>query len=688
MGVLPISSLTSHAVILESIDMPANDQPVGITSVSTEKRVFKPLKTFSESAHISSLAQYFRMYNESVRSPEKFWDKQAKAELVWFKPWRKVLEWKVPFAKWFIGGQLNVSHNCLDKWLTTPRANRAALIWEGEPAGPGKPGEERTLTYRQLHREVCLFANVLKRNKIKKGDRIIIYLPMVPEAAIAMLACTRIGAVHSVVFGGFSAQSVADRIFDSQAKMVITSDGGFRRGTVVPLKKNVDDALLLKDAQGQLLAKTISNVIVLRRSGNEINFQTGRDLWWHEEVAQVNADCPAEKMDSEAPLFILYTSGSTGKPKGILHTTGGYLLGAKMSTKYVFDLQDEDVFWCTADVGWVTGHSYVVYGPLANGATSLMYEGAPNFPEPDRFWRIVEKYSVSILYTAPTAIRAFMKWGVEWPKKHNLKSLRLLGTVGEPINPEAWIWYHENIGGKRCPIVDTWWQTETGGIMITPLPGATPTKPGSATLPFFGVVPEVVDDKGNRVPKNSGGKLVIRRPWPSMLRGIWGDMERYKQVYWTEVPGSYFTGDGCREDKDGYFWIVGRIDDVLNVAGHRIGTAEVESAIVSNLKVAEAAVVGRPDDLKGQALVAFVTLKSGVKAEPSLRDELRNHVAKEIGPVAKPDDIRFAEMLPKTRSGKIMRRLLKQIAAGGEIKGDVTTLEDFSVIAKLSNTEE
>jgi acetyl-CoA synthetase len=668
--------------------MPVNNKSVGITSVSTEKRVFKPAKTFSAKAQIRSLGQYQKMYNESVRSPDKFWDQQAKKELVWFKPWRKVLEWKEPFAKWFIGGQLNVSHNCLDKWLGTATANKAALIWEGEPAAPGKAGEERTITYKQLHREVCQFANVLKRNGIKKGDRIIIYLPMIPEAAVAMLACTRVGAVHSVVFGGFSAQSVADRIFDCQAKMVITSDGGFRRGAVVPLKKNVDDSLVLKDAQGASLTRTIERVIVVRRAGNEVNFQAGRDLWWHEEMAQAPADCPAEKMDSEAPLFILYTSGSTGKPKGILHTTAGYLLGAKMTTKYIFDLREEDVYWCTADVGWVTGHSYVVYGPLANGAASFMYEGAPNFPEPDRFWRIVEKYGVTILYTAPTAIRAFMKWGVEWPQKHDLSSLRLLGTVGEPINPEAWIWYHENIGGKRCPIVDTWWQTETGGIMITPLPGATPTKPGSATLPFFGIVPEVVDEQGNPVPRNSGGKLVIRKPWPSMLRGLWGDNERYKQVYWTEVPGSYFTGDGCRQDKDGYFWIVGRIDDVLNVAGHRIGTAEVESAIVSHPKVAEAAVVGRSDALKGQALVAFVTLKGGVKAEPSLREELRSHVAKEIGPVAKPDDIRFAEMLPKTRSGKIMRRLLKQIAEGGDIKGDTTTLEDFSVLAKLGKTEE
>jgi acetyl-CoA synthetase len=649
---------------------------------------FRQPKKFSKRTHIKSLSQYRELYTESIRSPEKFWAKHAKNEVIWFKPWKSVLKWKVPNAKWFVGAKLNVSYNCLDRWLNTPTANKAALIWEGEPATDGKPGEERVLTYRQLHREVCRFANVLKRNGIRKGDRIIIYLPMVPEAAIAMLACTRIGAVHSVVFGGFSAQSVADRIFDSQAKMVITSDGGFRRGAVVPLKKNVDDALLLKDADGRHLARTIERVIVLRRANNEVHLAKGRDVWWHQELDYADADCPAVPMDSEAPLFILYTSGSTGKPKGILHTTGGYLLGAKMTTKYVFDIQDTDVYWCTADVGWVTGHSYVVYGPLANGATSLMYEGAPNWPEPDRFWRIVAKYGVTILYTAPTAIRAFMKWGIEWPQKHDLSSLRLLGSVGEPINPEAWMWYHEFIGGKRCPIVDTWWQTETGGIMITPLPGATPTKPGSATLPFFGVFPEVVDDKGNAVPRNSGGKLVIRKPWPSMLRGIWGDKKRFKEVYWSEVKGSYFTGDGCRQDEDGYFWIVGRIDDVLNVAGHRIGTAEVESALVSNQKVAEAAVVGRPDELKGQALVAFVTLKTGVKASPELREELRQHVGKEIGPVAKPDDIRFAEALPKTRSGKIMRRLLKQVASGAEIKGDTTTLEDLNVIARLTQTEE
>jgi acetyl-CoA synthetase len=668
--------------------MPDTQSSSGITSVLNETRVFQPPKEFSKRAHLGSLTQYRKLYRESVDSPEKFWGKLAKEELIWFKPWKKVLHWEEPFAQWFVGGQLNLSYNCLDRHLGTPTANKAALIWEGEPAAPGRAGEERTLTYKQLHREVCLCANVLKRHGIKKGDRVLIYLPMVPEAAISMLACARIGAVHSVVFGGFSAQSVADRIQDSQARLVITADGGFRRGVVVPLKQNVDEALTLKDAQDALLARTIQNVIVLKRTHNDVHFEEGRDLWWHEEMGEVDANCPAEKMDSEAPLFILYTSGSTGKPKGILHTTAGYLLYIKLSTRYVFDLRDEDVFWCTADVGWVTGHSYVVYGPLANGATSLMYEGAPNFPEPDRFWRIVEKYGVTVLYTAPTAIRAFMKWGAEWPEKHDLSSLRLLGTVGEPINPEAWIWYHNHIGGKRCPIVDTWWQTETGGIMITPLPGATPTKPGSATLPFFGVVPEVVDENGKAVPRNSGGKLVIRKPWPAMLRGLWGDPQRYKGVYWSEVQNSYFTGDGSRQDKDGYFWIVGRIDDVLNVAGHRIGTAEVESALVSHHKVAEAAVVGRPDALKGQALVAFVTLKVGVQADPTLREELRQHVAKEIGPVAKPDDIRFAEALPKTRSGKIMRRLLKQIAAGTEIKGDTTTLEDLNVLAKLSHAEE
>jgi acetyl-CoA synthetase len=659
-----------------------------IESVLQEQRVFNPPESFAKRARIGSLAEYRELYKRSVEAPEEFWGRQAESELVWFKKWTRVLDWNEPFAKWFDGGRLNLSVNCLDRHLGTHLANKAALIWEGEPAGPGKSGEERTLTYKQLHYEVCRFANALMSHGVTKGDRVLIYLPMVPEAAVAMLACARIGAVHSVVFGGFSAQSVADRIQDSQAKLVVTADGGFRRGVIVPLKQSVDEALTLKGPKGELLAGSIQKVIVLRRAGNDVQMQAGRDTWWHNEVEHASSNCPPEEMDSESPLFILYTSGSTGKPKGILHTTAGYLLYTKLTAKYVFDLRDDDVFWCTADVGWVTGHSYVVYGLLANGATSLMYEGAPNFPEPDRFWRIVAKYGVTVFYTAPTAIRAFMKWGTDWPKKHDLSSLRLLGTVGEPINPEAWMWYREHIGGNRCPVVDTWWQTETGGIMITPLPGATPTKPGSATLPFFGIVPEVVDDAGNVVPENSGGKLVIRKPWPSMLRGLWGDPNRYQNVYWGEVAHSYFTGDGCRCDSDGYFWIVGRIDDVLNVAGHRIGTAEVESALVSHPKVAEAAVVGRPDELKGQALVAFVTLKGAFQPDPGLYEELRKHVAKEIGPVAKPDDIRFTEALPKTRSGKIMRRLLKQIASGTEIKGDTTTLEDLNVLAKLSKVEE
>ena len=649
-----------------------------------EDRVFKPSKEFSKQAHIGSMAQYKKLYKRSIDDPEGFWGEQAEKELTWFKPWSKVLQWKAPNAKWFVGGQTNVSVNCLDRFLDSEKANQAAIIWEGEPAAPGIPGEERTLTYRQLHREVCQFANVLKARGIKKGDVVLIYMPMVPEAAVAMLACTRIGAIHSVVFGGFSAQSVADRIQDSQAKMVLTSDGGFRRGGVVPLKENVDNALKIK-VKGRFITKSIESVIVLRRTKNKVTMKKGRDFWWHEEQAKASAECKPAKLNSEHPLFILYTSGSTGKPKGILHTTAGYLLGAKLTSKYVFDLKDNDVYWCTADIGWITGHSYVVYGPLANGATTLMYEGAPNWPGPDRFWDLVEKHRVSILYTAPTAIRAFMKWGEEWPRKHDLSSLRLLGTVGEPINPEAWMWYHRVIGGSRCPIVDTWWQTETGGIMISPLPGVTPTKPGTATLPFFGVKPEVVDDKGKAVPKNSGGKLVVRQPWPSMLRGIWGDPKRFVETYWSEVKGNYFTGDGCRQDKDGYFWIVGRIDDVLNVSGHRIGTAEVESALVSHPQVAEAAVVGRPDEIKGQALVAFVTLKGSDKGDKKLLEELRQHVGKEIGPVAKPDNIRFADALPKTRSGKIMRRLLKQIAAGNvEVQGDTSTLEDANVTAQLS----
>ncbi len=644
-----------------------------IESHLVEKRVFKPAPDFSSKARIKSLAQYRRMYRESIRQPAKFWMREAK-ELAWRAPWKKVLEWKPPFAKWFVGGKLNVSENCLDRHLAGPRRNKAAIIWEGEP------GDKRTLTYQQLHREVCRFANVLKRNNIKKSDRVIIYLPNIPEAAIAMLACARIGAVHSVVFGGFSSESIRDRINDSGAIALITADGSYRRGGIVPLKKNVDDAL----REGT----SVRRVIVFRRAANDIHMEEGRDVWWHRELEYVDANCPPAPHDSEHPLYLLYTSGSTGKPKGILHTTGGYLVHVYCTAKYVFDICDEDIFWCTADVGWVTGHSYIVYGPLANGATVVMYEGAPNWPEPDRFWRIIEEYRVNILYTAPTAIRAFIRWGDDWVTKHDLSSLRLLGTVGEPINPEAWMWYHKTIGGGRCPVVDTWWQTETGAIMITPLPGAIPTKPGSATLPFFGVDPAVVDSDGKEVGANVGGKLILRRPWPAMLRTIYGDKERYRKQYWSEYKGKYFTGDGARRDEDGYYWIVGRIDDVLNVAGHRLGTSEIESALVSHVKVAEAAVVGRPDELKGQSVVAFVTVKTGVDASNDLKAELRNHVGTHIGAIAKPDEVRFAEALPKTRSGKIMRRLLKEIASGAKVTGDTTTLEDFSVLAKLSESEE
>ena len=644
-----------------------------IESHLKETRVFKPARAFAKNARIGSLEQYRRMYRESIRTPEKFWAREAR-ELIWQQSWKKVLDWKPPFAKWFVGGKLNVAENCLDRHLQGPRRNKAAIIWEGEP------GDKRILTYQQLHREVCRFANVLKRNQVRKGERVIIYLPTIPEASIAMLACARIGAIHSVVFGGFSADSIRDRIVDCGATTVITADGGYRRGAIVPLKQNVDQAL-----QGQT---TVRRVIVFRRAGNAIHIEEGRDVWWHRELEYVTAKCPAVALDSEHPLFILYTSGSTGKPKGILHTSGGYLVGIYSTAKYVFDLREDDIYWCTADVGWVTGHSYVIYGPLAAGATTVMYEGAPNWPEPDRFWRIIEEYAVSILYTAPTAIRAFIRWGDKWIKKHDLSSLRLLGSVGEPINPEAWIWYHDKIGGGRCPIVDTWWQTETGAIMIAPLPGAIPTKPGSATLPLFGVDPAVVDAEGKEVPANVGGKLIVRRPWPSMLRSIYGDKPRYKKQYWSEYKGKYLTGDGARRDKGGYFWIVGRIDDVLNVAGHRLGTSEIESALVSHAKVAEAAAVGRPDELKGQGVVVFVTLKGGINPTPSLKEELRDHVGVHIGAIAKPDEVRFAEALPKTRSGKIMRRLLKEIAGGKTITGDTTTLEDFSVLAKLSSGEE
>ncbi len=646
---------------------------MSIESHLVENRIFQPSREFSKAARIGDLAEYRKLYKASIADPEKFWAKQA-AKLRWQKDWTKVLQWKCPFAKWFVGGKLNVTENCLDRHLEGARRNKAAIIWEGEP------GEKRTLTYHQLHREVCKFANVLKRNNIKKGDRVLIYMPLVPEASIAMLACARIGAVHSVVFGGFSAESIKDRLADCGAQVVITADGGYRRGQMVTLKQNVDRAI-----EGNA---AIRRVIVFKRANLDIHIAEGRDVWWHREMDYVTADCPALGFDSEHPLFILYTSGSTGKPKGILHTTGGYLLGAQFTTKTIFDLREDDVYWCTADVGWITGHTYLVYGPLANGATCLMYEGAPNWPEPDRFWKLIADYGVTILYTAPTAIRAFIKWGDEWPAKHDLSSLRLLGTVGEPINPEAWMWFREKIGGSRCPIVDTWWQTETGAIMITPLPGATPTTPGTATLPFFGIDAAIVDDAGKELPANEGGKLVIRKPWPSMLRSIYGDKQRYKDQYWTEVKDCYFTGDGARRDEHGYFWITGRMDDVLNVAGHRLGTAEVESALVSHEAVAEAAVVGRPDEIKGQGVVAFVTLKTHAVVHADLKEILRKHVGEMIGPIAKPDDIRFADALPKTRSGKIMRRLLKEIAGGGGVTGDTTTLEDLSILAKLSKSDD
>ena len=641
-----------------------------IEGVLKEERVFYPSEEFRSKAHIKSEEEYQRLYEESLKDPEGFWGRVA-SELHWFEPWQKVLEGDLPHAKWFVGGKTNLSYNALDRHVKTWRRNKAALVWEGEP------GEERVLTYHDLWREVQKFANVLKRLGVKKGDRVTIYLPMIPEAAIAMLACTRIGAIHSVVFGGFSSGALAERIRDAEAKVLITADGGYRRGQVVPLKQNADEAL--KEVS------TVEHVVVVRRTGEEVPWTPGRDHWWHELMEAVSDRAEAEPMEAEEPLFILYTSGSTGKPKGVLHTLGGYMTYVYLTTKLVFDLKDEDVYWCTADVGWITGHSYVVYGPLLNGATTVMYEGAPNWPEPDRFWQIVDKYGVNILYTAPTAIRAFMKWGEGWPLKHRLDSLRLLGTVGEPINPEAWLWYYQVIGKGRCPIVDTWWQTETGGIMITTLPGVHPMKPGHAGKPFFGVRPEILDSEHRPVENpDEGGHLCITRPWPSMLRTVWGDPDRFLQQYFSQHPGSYFTGDGARRDKEGYYLILGRVDDVLNVAGHRLGTMEIESALVSHPAVAEAAVVGRPDPLKGEAIVAFVTLKEGHAPSEALRDELKAHVAKVIGPIARPDEVRFTEALPKTRSGKIMRRLLRQIAAGEkEIKGDTSTLEDHRVVERL-----
>ena len=646
---------------------------VNIDSILQETRVFPPSPEFSSKAHIKSLEEYERIYKDAKDNPEKFWAGVAE-ELHWFKKWDKVLEWNAPWAKWFVGGQINLSYNCLDRHVQTWRRNKAAIIWEGEP------GDTRTLTYQQLLTEVQKFANVLKGLGIKKGDRVAIYMGMVPELPVAMLACARIGAVHSVIFGGFSANAIVDRVTDQQAVAVITQDGGNRRGTEVKLKNTVDEAL---DR-----CPSVKHVVVLKRTGSQVTMQQGRDHWWHELMTSASDDCPAEHLDSEDPLYILYTSGTTGKPKGIVHTTGGYSVGTYITSKWVFDLKDEDVFWCTADIGWVTGHSYIVYGPLQNGATCVMYEGAPNFPELDRFWAVIEKHKVNVFYTAPTAIRTFIKWGEEWPNRHKMDSLRLLGTVGEPINPEAWMWYREVIGKNRCPIVDTWWQTETGAIMISPLPGAIPTKPGSGTKPFPGIVAEVVTRSGERVPLGSGGYLVIKQPWPSMLRTIYGDPDRYVKQYWSDIPGVYFTGDGAREDKDGYFWVMGRVDDVLNVSGHRLSTMEIESALVAHDKVAEAAVVGRPDDLKGQAVCAFVTLESGFVPSKETKEELRAWVAKEIGSMAKPDDIRFTDQLPKTRSGKIMRRLLRELATSGDVKGDTTTLEDFNVISKLKESDE
>ncbi len=644
-----------------------------IESLQKEDRIFAPPAAFSAMSKVKSMEEYEAMHQRSINDPEGLWGEQA-STLDWQKSWETVLDWSdAPFAKWFVGGKINACENCLDRHVKAGRGNQVALHWVGEP------GESRDITFSELLKDTCQFANALTSQGIKPGDRVLIYMPMIPEAVVAMLACARIGAVHSVVFGGFSAMSIVDRLTDSEATAIITADGGWRRGTIVPLKANVDTALA---SYGK-----VETVFVVKRCGNEVTMKPGRDVWWHEATAGESTECPAGGFDAEHPLFILYTSGSTGKPKGILHTTGGYLTGTASTFKYIFDHQPDDVYWCTADVGWITGHSYIVYGPMANGATQVMYEGAPNFPDWGRFWKIIADYKVSIFYTAPTAIRAFIKAGDHHVESHDLSSLRLLGTVGEPINPEAWMWYHEKIGGGRCPIVDTWWQTETGAIMISPLPGATPTTPGTATRPFFGVDAAILDESGNECCPNEGGKLVIRKPWPSMLRTIYKDPERFKETYWSEYEGIYLAGDGARTDEHGYFWIVGRLDDVLNVSGHRLGTAEVESALVSHPSVAEAAVVGRPHEIKGQAVVAFVTLKEGKEPGDALASELKNHVGNEIGAIAKPDDIRFTQSLPKTRSGKIMRRLLKEIVSGGEVKGDTSTLEDFSVVASLQKED-
>ena len=636
----------------------------GIEALLQEDRTFPPPDAFREHANVADP----KVYEEAQKDPEAFWAKLAE-ELHWFKKWDKVLEWDPPYAKWFEGGKLNVSYNCIDRHLAAGRRNKAALIWEGEP------GDWKVYTYGDLYREVCRFANGLKSLGVQKGDRVTIYLPMVPELPIAMLACARIGAPHSVIFGGFSAESIRDRLNDSQSKVVITADGGYRRGGIVQLKQNADEALTD--------SPTVERVVVLRRTEHaDDRMVQDRDVWWHDLVADQPMTCEPEPMDSEDMLYMLYTSGTTGKPKGIVHTTAGYLLGTYITSKWIFDLKDDDVYWCTADIGWVTGHSYIVYGPLANGATSVMYEGSPDYPDLDRFWAIVAKYAVSIVYTAPTAIRTFMRWGEEYPQRHDLSSIRLLGSVGEPINPEAWMWYWTHIGGGRCPVVDTWWQTETGMILIAPLPGITTLKPGSATRPFPGIQAEIVDEAGNTVGPGGGGYLTIKRPWPSMLRTIYGDPQRFVEQYWSRYPGIYFTSDGAKIDQDGDFWLLGRVDDVINVSAHRISTMEVESALVDNPKVAEAACIGKSHEIKGQAIVGFVTLKNQVAGSDEVVAELKQHVAAKIGAMARPDDIYFAAELPKTRSGKIMRRLLRDVAEGRAL-GDTTTLADPAVVESL-----